>query len=175
VLERRDGEITMNIRKLLLATVCFGLSMPVLAQDDAASSVWSWYGDLKLRVDHVQDLAGRDDLERNRSRLRFGARRMFDNLEFGVALEGALGSDDNRDNRRNNDNERSDALNLDELYLRWNVAGWQTFVETRVCLAQHRDRHFDRQHWHHLYDDDSAACRPARARTSIRQPLDLRL
>ena len=112
----------MKICKLLCSVASLGLSLPLLAQDDVAPSDWSWYGDLKLRVDHVQDLAGRDDVERNRSRFRFGAHRMFDDLEFGIALEGALGSDANRDNRRNNDNERSDALNLDELYLRWNLA-----------------------------------------------------
>lgn len=112
----------MTMRNLLLAAIGCGLSLPVLAQDEAAaSSVWSWYGDLNLRVDHVQDLAGRDDLERNDGRVRFGVRRMFDNLEFGMALEAAIGSDDNRDNRRNNDNERSDAVNLDEFYLRWNA------------------------------------------------------
>lgn len=92
----------------------------VAQQDDA--HVWSWYGDARLRGDVVHDLPGRDDLDRFRSRIRFGAHRMFDNLEFGIALEGALGSDDNRDNRRNNDNERSDAINLDSFYLRWNAS-----------------------------------------------------
>ncbi len=109
----------MNIRSLLLMAVCSGLSFPVLAQeDDTSSSVWSWYGDLK----------------RNRSRFRFGARRMFDNLEFGIALEAALGSDDNRDNRRNNDNERSDAVNLDEFYLRWNAGDNTSLLFGRTAL-----------------------------------------
>ncbi|HWT14756.1 MAG TPA: putative porin [Patescibacteria group bacterium] len=123
----------MKTRGLLTLLMCLGFSVPVMAQDDAedASNAWSWFGDLRLRIDHVQDLAGREDIERNRGRVRFGARRMFGDLEFGIALEGALGSDDNGDNRRNNDNERSDAVNLDEFYLRWNLAD-----ETRLLVGR---------------------------------------
>lgn len=116
-----------------VAVVLFMLASPLAAQEDGGS-VWSWYGDLKLRVDHVQDLSGRDDLERNKGRFRFGARRMFDNLELGVALEAALGSDDNRDNRRNNDNERSDAVNLDELYVRWTPADNTSLLFGRTAM-----------------------------------------
>ena len=96
--------------------------------------VWSWYGDLKARIDHVQDLPAREDVERNRARVRFGARRLFDQLEFGIALEGAFGSDHNRDNRRNNDNERSDAFNLDELYVRWNASENSSVLLGRTAL-----------------------------------------
>lgn len=123
----------MKTRGLLTLLMCLGFSVPVMAQDDAedASNAWSWFGDLRLRIDHVQDLAGREDIERNRGRVRFGAHRMFGDLEFGIALEGALSSDDNDDNRRNNDNERSDAVNLDEFYLRWNLAD-----ETRLLVGR---------------------------------------
>lgn len=108
--------------KFCLLTLGCGMAFAVTAQDgEGDASAWSWYGDLELRVDHVQDLPGRDDIERNTSRVRFGVQRMFEQLEFGIALEGALGSDANRDNRRNNDNERSDAVNLDSLYLRWHL------------------------------------------------------
>lgn len=118
----------------LLATVVV-LPAPAFAQDEeGASSDWFGYGDLQLRVDHVQDLAGRDDVERNRGRVRFGARRQFEYLEFGIALEGALGSDDNRDNRRNNDNERSDAVNLDEFYLRWSAGDDTSLLFGRTAL-----------------------------------------
>ncbi|MGN6518187.1 MAG: hypothetical protein ACTHK2_02045, partial [Dokdonella sp.] len=39
-------------------------------------------------------------------------------LEIGGALKFALGSDANRDNRINNDNERSDGAGLDQLFIR---------------------------------------------------------
>jgi hypothetical protein len=116
-----------------VAVLLFALAAPALAAEDGAGA-WSWYGDLKLRIDHVQDLSGRDDLERNKGRLRFGTRRMFGDLEFGVALEAAIGSDDNRDNRRNNDNERSDAANLDELYVRWSPADDTSVLVGRSAL-----------------------------------------
>lgn len=103
------------------------VSLGCAAQESDGDGQWDIYGNARLRAGVVQDLVGRDDLERGRGRVRVGARRLFDSLEFGFALEGALGSDDNRDNRRNNDNERSDAGNVDELYLRWN-AGEQTQV-----------------------------------------------
>ncbi len=121
-----------------LGMVCSALMLSLAAgaasANDENSSVWSWYGDTKLRVDHVQDLPARDDLERVRLRARIGARRMFDQLEFGIALEGALGSDTNRDNRRNNDNERSDSVNLDELYLRWNASENTNLLVGRTAL-----------------------------------------
>ena len=86
--------------------------------DDARR--WSIYGDLLLRGEHTRDIPGRtDDLQRLRSRFRAGARMDADAIEFGVAVEASLGSDRNQDNRANNDNERSDAVNLDELYVRW--------------------------------------------------------
>jgi hypothetical protein len=125
----------MKMRCLCLLAAVVVLPAPAFAQDEeGASSDWSWYGDLQLRVDHVQDLAGRDDVERNRGRVRFGARRLFDQIEFGIALEGALGSDDNRDNRRNNDNERSDAVNLDEFYLRWNAGDETSLLFGRTAF-----------------------------------------
>lgn len=93
---------------------------PIAFDDAGQAGGWNFYGDLLLRAERTVDIPGRvDDLERERARIRAGVRREFDALEFGVALEGTLGSDTNQTNRANNDNERSDSANVDELYLRW--------------------------------------------------------
>ncbi|UXI66660.1 putative porin [Tahibacter amnicola] len=94
-----------------------------------ANQPWSYFGDLLLRLDYVDGLpAGRDPLERLRGRLRLGtAYAPMPELQFGAAIELGQGSDANRDNRSNNDNERSDGGNLDQLWLRWQ-AGENTSV-----------------------------------------------
>jgi Putative porin len=102
-------------------------AQPASAQDllsapqDAPISSWSWFGDLDLREDHVSGLPnGRDDLQRVRARFRAGTNyALMPTLDFGAAIKLAAGSDDNRTNRSNNDNERSDGAALDQLYLRW--------------------------------------------------------
>lgn len=113
--------------------ICFAvltaLALPAAAQDpllqdieqqqESETSPWTWYGDGLLRYDHVDGLENRDALERGRLRLRTGMQ--YDDGEqwiFRVAIEGAQGTDDNRDNRRNLDNERSDGGGLDELSIR---------------------------------------------------------
>lgn len=113
--------------RIMTATflLCFAATAsaqdPIDFDDDAEpASNWVGYGDLDLRLESTTDIPGRaDDLERARSRLRMGLRRDFGSVELGTALEAALGSDRNQDNRGNNDNERSDSINIDELYLRW--------------------------------------------------------
>jgi len=107
-------------------------NLPALAQDEdpmlaaldePAPSAWSLFGDALLRYDRVTGLANRPDgVERWRSRARLGALWSGEALQFGVAAEGALGSDANSDNVRNNDNERSDDFNLDQAWLRWNYS-----------------------------------------------------
>lgn len=89
---------------------------------------WVYYGDLLVRAERTADIPNRaDDLERLRGRARVGARRDFESFEVGAAIEASLGSDSNRNNRANLDNERSDAANVDEFYLRWR-AGEATSV-----------------------------------------------
>ncbi|MDZ4812465.1 MAG: putative porin [Pseudomonadota bacterium] len=112
-----------------IGAVCFSLLLqggnaladdPIAFEERSDTPAWSFYGDVLLRAERTVDIPGRpQDLERVRSRTRFGVRREFDDFEFGAALEGTLGSDSNQTNRANNDNERSDSINLDELYLRW--------------------------------------------------------
>jgi hypothetical protein len=89
------------------------------AAEEELASGWSWFGDALLRGDQVRNLTGRDDLERVRGRLRLGIRYDTGAWQFGAAVEGTHGSDDDRDNVRNNDNEESDDLELDRLYARW--------------------------------------------------------
>lgn len=72
------------------------------------------------RLERTDGLPGRSEaLERFRSRVRAGYRYFSaGGTEWGVAVEGALGSDDNRENIENNDNERSDAAGLDQAWVR---------------------------------------------------------
>jgi hypothetical protein len=117
----------MNVRALALATLC--LASPAIAQDailgaeetEQAPKEWGWLGDFWAGYEHVSGLPNdRDDLSRLRTRVRAGA---FWNITpeweaVGVA-RAALGTDSNEDNRRNNDNERSDSIGLDQLFVRW--------------------------------------------------------
>lgn len=96
---------------------------PLFAGEDEAAadnaSGIDWIGEALLRRDTVSGLENRDPVDRLRARVRAGLRYTRDAWEFGAALEGAQGSDANKDNRRNNDNEESDDANLDEAYVRW--------------------------------------------------------
>lgn len=87
------------------------------------ASTLTWSGDATLRYEHTADIPGArpsPTLERVRARVRSGvAWAPRPDLEIGGALKLALGSDANRDNRINNDNERSDAAALDQLFVRW--------------------------------------------------------
>ena len=90
-------------------------------EPEAAAQDWGWFGDFWTGYDHVSGLPNdRDDLSRVRARLRAGA---FWNItptwEAAGAARVAQGSDSNDDNRRNNDNERSDSIGLDQLFVRW--------------------------------------------------------
>jgi hypothetical protein len=91
------------------------------AEEPEPAKSWSWFGDFWTGYDHVSGLPNnRDDLSRIRGRLRAGA---FWNVaptwEIAGSVRVAQGSDSNDDNRRNNDNERSDGIGLDQLFVRW--------------------------------------------------------
>lgn len=120
---------TSRNRSGLLAAALLLLSAAGLAQDpldpfdpvadEVETPLLRTYLDLLLRGDRVSGLpAGRDDLERARSRVRFGLDWwLSERVELGAGLRIAAGSDRNRDNRRNNDNERSNGIGLDRLVL----------------------------------------------------------
>src|SRR5690606_4502266 len=92
------------------------------AEDEVATaSGLTLFGDAWAGYDHVEGLpAGRDDFDRLRSRVRAGASwTPSPGWELVGSMRFALGSDDNRANRRNNDHERSDGVGLDRLFARW--------------------------------------------------------
>jgi len=93
---------------------------PVLEEwGEEAGALHRAYGNLSLVGDRVTGFSERDDVERGRLRLRLGWRGEGDGWEYALALKAGLGSDSNRDNRRNNDNEKSDSAGLDEAFWRW--------------------------------------------------------
>ncbi|MGB0135314.1 MAG: hypothetical protein WBP53_15895 [Dokdonella sp.] len=90
-----------------------------LPEDDNSSVTFA--GDLWLDQDHVSGLpADRADLNRTRGRFRFGLNWMFA-PDWELVAMGRIGqgTDSNDDNRRNNDNQRSDDYGVDELLIRW--------------------------------------------------------
>lgn len=109
-----------------LAASAFALAQdPVLdAQESDAAQPLTTFGDAWIGYDRVSGLPNdRDDLERGRARVRLGATWNFaPDWQLGGALRVAQGTDSNHDNRRNNDNERSDGLGLDQLFIRWQAA-----------------------------------------------------
>jgi hypothetical protein len=129
-------------RVWVLWVLLIGASGSLLAQDPLAdlsveppASGWITQGDVLLRAERTESIPARADaLERLRFRGRFGLRREFDRVEFGATLEGAAGSDRNQDNRANNDNERSDSVNLDELYLRWRAGENTTLLAGKTVF-----------------------------------------
>lgn len=90
-------------------------------EESEPTQAWTGFGDFWAGYDHVSGLPNhRDDLSRLRTRLRAGA--LWDaspTWEFGGSIRIAQGTDSNDDNRRNNDNERSDSIGLDRLFVRW--------------------------------------------------------
>lgn len=94
---------------------------PLLAgwEEQEPVSAHHLFGDIALRGDRVTGFTARDDVERLRGRLRIGWRGIGDAWEYALAVKANLASDSNVDNRRNNDNERSDAGSLDQAFFRW--------------------------------------------------------
>lgn len=124
----------MPMRRVLACAACLLLHAAGAAAQDAIletapetpAARWTWFGDLQLRQEHTWRLPGAryaEPLTRTRSRGRVGMTYApMPSLEFGAAIELAAGSDSNRDNRLNNDNERSNGANLDQLFLRWQAS-----------------------------------------------------
>lgn len=115
----------MHARRALGLIVCLAaLSAPLSAQEDAAESTSAidWSAELRLRGEYTTNIPGRADaIERVRSSLRGGFVWDAGNgWEFGATAKLAAGDDDNADNRRNNDNEKSDGATLDELHAAYN-------------------------------------------------------
>lgn len=88
--------------------------------EDGNSTV-TFVGELWLDQDHVSSLpANRPDINRTRGRFRFGLNWAFaPDWELIAVGRIGQGTDSNDDNRRNNDNQRSDDYGVDELLVRW--------------------------------------------------------
>ena len=92
-----------------------------MCAEEAPPSPPRFIPELGLGQDHVSGWPNnRATLNRPRARLRVGMNWSFaDHWDFTASGRIAQGSDDNRDNRRNNDNERSDSFGIDQILLRW--------------------------------------------------------
>ncbi len=104
---------------MVLLAGWIGLGIQPLAAEEASGSGVPVL-EVLLRLERTSDLPGRSAaLERLRSRVRAGYRYFSaDGTEWSLVAEGALGSDDNRNNIINNDNEKSDGGGLDEAWVR---------------------------------------------------------
>ena len=99
--------------------LCAGIATGAMAQDDP--SAFEPYGDVRLRGDFVRNLPRPvdPDFDRGMIRARPGVRWLpHEALEFGAALKINLSTDNNDKTRFNLDNEKADAVLLDEAYLR---------------------------------------------------------
>jgi len=123
--------------------VSMTVSPAVFAQDsdlaEESVSALDWYGDLRLRYEHTEDIPARaDDIERARAALRTGLRFNHDSgWELAAAVKLAGGTDDNDDSRRNLDNEKSNGVGLDEFYAAYafSQAGTLRFGKSEMPLV----------------------------------------
>ena len=158
---------------------------PLLAgeEQEVAPSLWSFHGDFGLRQEDTSGFSARDDIERTRTRTRFGWRYDDGSFGFQIGAKVGLGSDDNRDNRRNLDNEKSNGVGLDVASFTWHASEhwdvvlgkdvfplattpltWDTDLRPVGAAVLGRGELGDFDRWtfvagswrgDHLYDDDS--------------------
>ncbi|MCK7594704.1 putative porin [Pseudomarimonas salicorniae] len=96
-------------------------------EDQPVRSAWRATGDLALRAESTHGFSNREDIERLRSRLRAGLVRDDGTWTLRAVAKFGLGSDDNADNLRNLDNEKSDGVGIDEFAVGWrgDTLQWQ--------------------------------------------------
>lgn len=113
--------LVRSVISVMLVLTNTGVAAQEMLSEDAAMPSFVPFGEVRLRYEETTDIPARaDDIHRGRGRARIGTRYFgLEGWEFGGAFELALGSDDNADNRRNKDNERSDHANIDQLYARY--------------------------------------------------------
>jgi hypothetical protein len=118
------------LRKSASIAIALLFCAPALANDDPGAtpaedvpaSAWSWFGDLMLREDHVEDIPRKvePDIQRVFGRGRFGV--LYDpipQLEFCGAIKLAAASNSNSEDRSYNLNEVSNGVGLDQIFIRW--------------------------------------------------------
>lgn len=91
-------------------------------EEVASGFTSSFYGDFALRQEDTSGFTTRDDIERTRSRLRFGWRLDAEQFSVQLAAKAGAGTDSNRDNRRNLDNEKSNGVGLDQAVFTWHAS-----------------------------------------------------
>ena len=116
-------------RGFLAAALVFGVAtaqeVPPAAVDSGpdaeAASAWNWFGDVMLREGRTRGIPRADSsFDQTFGRGRFGA--TYDpipTLEFGGAIKLAAADNANSQDRLRNQNERSNDVALDQLFLRW--------------------------------------------------------
>src|SRR5690606_39184860 len=98
-------------------------------EEEESPSLWSFHGDFGLRQEDTSGFTARDDIERTRTRTRFGWRYDDGAFAFQIGAKLGLGSDSNRDNRRNLDNEKSNGFGLDQIAFTWHASEtWDVVV-----------------------------------------------
>ena len=115
---------------LARASVSAADELPGAANDETATPAWSWFGDLMLRYDRVNDIPRpvESDIHGGFGRARFGVTyNAIPNLEFGAAIKLADSSIPNAENRSYNLNERANDIALDQAFVRWR-AGENTSI-----------------------------------------------
>lgn len=94
----------------------------VLPGEDTGVSSWTWFGDVFVRGDHVDNIPRPVDSNVKRVFARGRAGFLYDPipaLEFGAAIKLAAASNDNSEDRGYNNNERSNDVAVDQAFVRW--------------------------------------------------------
>jgi hypothetical protein len=92
------------------------------SDDPPKTSPWTWFGDLLARGDRTTKIPRAEDstIDRVFARGRFGV--LYDpipTLQFGGAIKLAVANNSNSEDRSYNENERSNDVALDQLFVRW--------------------------------------------------------
>ncbi len=93
-----------------------------------------WLVDLLLRAESTRGFSARDDISRLRASANVGGWWQGERVRLSATARLAQGSDDNRDNLRNNDNLESDGVGLDTAILRWQPADDTTVLLGKMPL-----------------------------------------
>jgi hypothetical protein len=141
----RSDFFLLRVLRVSIFLPLLALASPALAQDaildapqeEVPARSWSTFGDLWVGYDHLSGLPNnRPDFSRFRGRARAGVLWNFaPKWEWVGSARVADGSDANRDNRRNNDNERSDSIGLDQLLVRWRPGDSTSVAIGKMPLA----------------------------------------
>jgi hypothetical protein len=122
----------LSLARLLLSGILSATAAVAAAQQgddplfeestEPAAADRGWLADLLLRAESTRGFSARDDISRLRATALVGGWWQGEQVRLTATARLAQGSDDNRDNLRNNDNLESDDIGLDTAILRWQPA-----------------------------------------------------